>query len=433
MIATSAVLFTDRTLYPGSAAALPVVGTALVIAAGANATTGSAESVLLQRPWMQYIGKVSYAWYLWHWPMLILLPAWAGHPLSLGGRLEVVVIAFWFAVLTHFLEDASHRSGWSLRRWVPVGLGLSASTVALALVIGTSLPPLVGTGTARAAATLKTADISTVQAALTRSMRIHALPRNLTPALTRIPEDLPVSFGDGCHAALLQSTARGCTYGDPTATRTMVLLGDSHAQQWLGALIPDARAAHWKIVAYTKAACSIADIPLWSSDLNRPYTECATWRTQALAQIRALRPALIVASQSNGVPWNTISDSTWATKTVASLQTLVSKGTRVIYIGDTPQTAADPTPCLQQHVNDAIACAYPRAKAYTYFPNRHTVLRNAVTAAGFGYVDPLDFFCGAMCPAVVDNMVVRRDPGHITNTYATWLAPMLTPIFKDPT
>ena len=45
--------------------------------------------------------------------------------------------------------------------------------------------------------------------------------------------------------------------------------------------------------------------------------------------------------------------------------------------------------------------------------------------------DPLNFFCGLWCPAVVGNMVVRRDTGHITNTYAAWLAPMLTPIFKD--
>ncbi len=50
--------------------------------------------------------------------------------------------------------------------------------------------------------------------------------------------------------------------------------------------------------------------------------------------------------------------------------------------------------------------------------------------ANIGYVDTIDFFCGvAMCPAVVDNMLVHRDEGHITNTYAMWLKPMLAPIF----
>jgi hypothetical protein len=29
----------------------------------------------------------------------------------------------------------------------------------------------------------------------------------------------------------------------------------------------------------------------------------------------------------------------------------------------------------------------------------------------------------------VNNMLVHRDEGHITNTYAMWLKAMLTPIF----
>ena len=74
----SAVYYTSSTVYPGYAAGLPVLGAALLIGSGVLRNDKTPETALLQRPFMQYGGKVSYAWYLWHWPMLILLPlGWA--------------------------------------------------------------------------------------------------------------------------------------------------------------------------------------------------------------------------------------------------------------------------------------------------------------------------------------------------------------------
>ena len=75
------------TPYPGSAALLPVLGAALVIGAGCAAPARGCGRVLELRP-MQAIGRVSYSWYLWHWPIL-LVALWSvapvlGHNLWLG-------------------------------------------------------------------------------------------------------------------------------------------------------------------------------------------------------------------------------------------------------------------------------------------------------------------------------------------------------------
>jgi peptidoglycan/LPS O-acetylase OafA/YrhL len=430
-VLTSALVYSDTTLYPGAAATVPVVGTALIIASGAHRQTWSAETVLLERRPMQLMGKYSYSWYLWHWPMLVLLPALAGHPLGLWSRLEVVGLALWLAVLTYFLESASRRSSWTYRQWLPTGLSLSAGTVVAALVVSVSLPTLVGNGIERQVRRLDTADVSTVQAALADAMHISALPRNLTPGLGKAPQDEPQTNGEGCHASLLETRVLACTYGDLSAQRTAVLLGDSHAQQWLGPLSLDAKAKGWKVVTYTKAACPVAQLTVWNDDLKRTYNECDAWRKAAFAKVRASKPELIIASQSDAVPWSSVTDKEWAERTRASLQSLAGTASRVLYIGDTPQTKADPVSCLEQHLDDAKACAYPRAAAYPYFPERRAVLRSALNEAGFQTLDPMNFFCGTSCPAVVGNMVVRRDQGHITNTYATWLAPVLMPIFED--
>src|SRR5262249_8139898 len=61
------------TLYPGSAALLPTLGAALVIGAGCAEPARGCGRVLGLSP-MRAIGRISYSWYLWHWPVLIFAP-----------------------------------------------------------------------------------------------------------------------------------------------------------------------------------------------------------------------------------------------------------------------------------------------------------------------------------------------------------------------
>ena len=95
-VLASCFAVSDATAYPGTIAMVPVAGTALVIAAG----VGRARRVerFLGEALAQCLGRVSYAWYLWHWPMLVLAPSVVGHPLDVGGRLIVVWLSLLAAV-----------------------------------------------------------------------------------------------------------------------------------------------------------------------------------------------------------------------------------------------------------------------------------------------------------------------------------------------
>ena len=77
MIGAAAVLFDAATPFPGVAALVPVVGTALLVAAGAAERRSWPGPLLASRP-MQFFGRISYSLYLWHWPLIVLGAAACG-------------------------------------------------------------------------------------------------------------------------------------------------------------------------------------------------------------------------------------------------------------------------------------------------------------------------------------------------------------------
>ena len=114
------------TPYPGTAALLPMLGAALVIGAGCATPTQGCGRVLALPP-MRAIGRVSYSWYLWHWPVLVLAPALLGHPLGLAGRLAAVA-ALRRAGRAH---PALHREPVAIRRSAaPLSAGAASRSAA---------------------------------------------------------------------------------------------------------------------------------------------------------------------------------------------------------------------------------------------------------------------------------------------------------------
>jgi SGNH domain-containing protein len=69
VVLLSCITLKTGTPYPGTAALLPVLGTALVI--GGDFAGRGAGWLLSMPPMppMRAVGRVSYSWYLWHWPV----------------------------------------------------------------------------------------------------------------------------------------------------------------------------------------------------------------------------------------------------------------------------------------------------------------------------------------------------------------------------
>ena len=94
---------------------------------------------VLALPPMRALGRVSYSWYLWHWPVLVLAAPLVGHPLGLTARLATVVISCGLAVLTlRFIENPL-RFAPSVRRSGTRSLALGGVATAVAVCVGVAL------------------------------------------------------------------------------------------------------------------------------------------------------------------------------------------------------------------------------------------------------------------------------------------------------
>ncbi len=110
LVALGGIVITEATPFPGWAAILPVAGTAMAVAAGTRAVAPLHARVLGWGPF-RYVGRISYSLYLWHWPVLVLVPIALGGPLPLAGRVALVVlVAVPLAALSQrFVEDPLRR------------------------------------------------------------------------------------------------------------------------------------------------------------------------------------------------------------------------------------------------------------------------------------------------------------------------------------
>ncbi|GAA1631173.1 acyltransferase family protein [Actinoplanes couchii] len=425
IITAGALSFDETTPWPGVATLVPVLGTVAVIAAGGN-------RLLETRP-MRWLGRMSYGWYLWHWPLLVLAA-----PVSLPDRGGAAAVALGLAVLSHHLLEnpvRRHRL-WSVRPKLGLALGLVLAALAAALAgAGMVRPPGIPThGSAPDTGRV-------VAAAGNPAARLHRLlvdantatdlPGNLTPDFEEAVAQRLAPQRDGCHVGLTGPfRPRGdCSY--TTGSRTVVLFGDSHALQWFPTMEELARKRGWRLYSFTRSSCSPAGIALDERRAQSRYVECDRWRADVLARIARLQPAMLVVSSSvnyrqvlTGAPADP--DAVWQTGWVRSLAALKRAAGQVVVLGDTPFLKVAPADCLSSNATNIAGCADPRAEVLPE-PRWREIQRATAVAAGVPVVDPVPWLCADRCPLVVGDTMVYRDSNHLTEAYARLVAPVLEP------
>ncbi|WP_256841267.1 acyltransferase family protein [Ornithinimicrobium cryptoxanthini] len=136
-LASSATLLGPATPWPGSAALLPTLGTAAVIAGGFAARSRGPVRLLGAAP-MREIGATSYSLYLWHWPLLVVAAAAWGE-LSLWQGVAIAALSYVPARLTYALVENPIRSAPVMSRLPTLALGLGAACTVLGVGAGLTL------------------------------------------------------------------------------------------------------------------------------------------------------------------------------------------------------------------------------------------------------------------------------------------------------
>jgi peptidoglycan/LPS O-acetylase OafA/YrhL len=419
--------FDALTPFPGLAALVPTLGAAGLLLAGSSVLRPPAGSPLwlLSRAPVRYVGRISYAWYLWHWPALVFAAAILG-PLPPVAGLAVALVSLGPAAFTHHLVENPVRRARSLARLpnrsLALGLGCTAIALAAGMAVALSQPTF---GTAPLAQTMGA-----------RALVAQPSPQEVAVALRPNPLDASANRGpvvaDGCLVGIEGDRSGDCLYGDPAGSHTVILFGDSHAMQYFSPLELLAEAHHWRLLVLTKRECTPGEVTVRNVLSGRRYSQCDAWRERSLRRIEAAsQEATVVMSGSTGyTAYGPDGEALHDAANAAALQAgyaetltrIDDAGLPAVLIRDMPASPHDVPSCVSEHPKHLRACAFEQVRRR----NREFDVRAAHEAPRVILLDLTPEVCpGGLCRAVIGNALVYRDRFHLTSTFARTLSSWL--------
>ncbi|WP_191968578.1 acyltransferase family protein [Cellvibrio sp. KY-GH-1] len=419
LVGSCAIFYNKHTHFPGFAAALPVLGAALILLAGAiGKNTVYLNKVMGIKP-LQYMGLISYSLYLWHWPVIVfaqeLWPEFTG----IYAIVSLFIVSAVLAELTYRFIEQPFRNV-SGKFYLPAKSALiscGAASIFLVLIAG-------GYGWQVKSWQLFSDQLAQEYVPDTSPEFTGYVPRNLAPDLRQVSKSVPKIYNDGCHDDLIAEVAAGCVFGDTNARKTYVLYGDSHAAQWFPALQKYSEKNGVRLVTFTKSSCPATDIDvIWRGG---EYTSCVNWRKKVLKKINQLNPDVVIVSSYYGARASLdMEDSSkeWMQGLVRMFTSFPEK-TQVVIIGDTPSFTRTPALCLSKNLSDTDKCAEPRGNVVDL--QLADMEEKVARDHHQHYIDMNRYLCtDSTCGLIVGNVLIYRDRHHITVEFSEKLADVL--------
>ncbi len=420
-ILIAGVKFSAGTQFPGYAALLPVVGSALVIVGGLGGAPRLGVGAVLRYQPFQFVGDVSYAFYLWHWPILVIVAEHLGHPLTVRQNLGLLVVGFAVSVVSYLTVENPMRHA-KLLAMPRAALALWPATVAMVLAVTSfaivSEPALAEAAPPHAAIVAHPLDTyhRLVAASVTPARLAQPIPSVLHPTVAQLGKDAP-SVAGCIHRSAAGKT---CTLGDLHAHRSFAVLGDSHAAAWMSAFDYFAIHHHYRLIVLVHEGCTIG---IASTGID-PVGHCGSgWFGMMLHHISDDHPQFLVVAQYFDPRVPPAQMYLGLRQELKAFDRIVP---RVVVMEDPPHhPLIDPVDCLLQSGATLGDCTliFPADMNAQY-----------ATIAGIVHSHPSDrylrtrqWFCAdGKCPMVVARMIAFRDTDHISDTYARWLAPAVS-------
>ena len=396
--------------YPGWWGLLPTAGTALLVVAGPSTALGR---LVLARPWLRYLGLISYPLYLWHWPALVFLRIVdSPNPPSTHKALALLASVALAALTYRYLEQPVRRR--ATARAVPrlaIGMGALGVVAAIASLPAVPLPRGPGLSAAE-----------------------DGRRRDLNFTL-HLPQTVPCADATR-RAAAFPTYCLQARPGQPDA----VLLGDSHAYALFYGLADVDRRRNWLVLA--SSSCP----PLLGVHVRVAGRDCLP-RTEAAVRAVAADPALTtvvlsflgsyadpdgpllrdergetilaetVALAEDGTPGAGNADlmARGLERTVA---TLASAGKRVVVYVDVPELPFSPRDCVDRPFarRRVAACELQRSEILRRQAGLRAVIARVLQSRPLAQpYDPLPLICDApTCRIERGDLLLYRDHHHLS-------------------
>ena len=408
MIGIAAASYDKLTPFPGFAALLPCVGTALLIAWSHLQTR---VVVALSNPVLVWVGLISYPLYLWHLPLLVLARQYllrepAPHEIAILYLVAVVLAA----VTWHFIEKPIRaRKSPLLTRHL---FATAAAVTVIAIVAGTGLRT--------------TKEFAALPA---DAARILAVAKDFAPsraACHNWDRRRPEQFAD-------------CVMGDRDQPGfDFALWGDSHGGAVAGVVDAVGRELAMKGVQLTTDGC----LPLLGVDVtsNGAATDCAARNEAALTLLlqNQVRQVILAGSwiQYLGDYTMVIRAPGWADAGLHStallsrqlnqtINRLQASGIEVLILG--------PVPDIGWNVPSVLTASAWRGRALPDGPpfgdfmahqRRVLAILREAEQGGAAILYPHEQLCRTTCIVRLDDQVLYSDNEHLSTAGANLLHPL---------
>ena len=386
-LAAGLLLIGSNNTYPSALALLPTLGTVALLWAGAGTYKPCVVIYLGSTP-MQTLGGLSYAWYLWHWPVLIIGQHLLPIQDHVGNTVLAIVMSLLAAIATRYgIEN-------------PIRYGRPAK-----------LHPAWQIGLALCAMVLLNSQI----------LRWHTetrdhLARSTESLYARAAADLPMIYQHGCDDWYQSDQLKPCTYGRDEAPYTAVLLGDSIGAQWFTTLTEMLDPQDWKIIVLTKSSCPMVDEPFFYQRIHREYTECTIWRERAIAWLQQQQVQRLFIG---GTASSDYTPQQWTNGTLRILNKLAPHADAIYVIEANPTLPFNGPDCLRLHNPQHCQSSSANAKYQQVAANLPEAVAQQPKAH---WLETASFVCPqSQCQALrmdAGEVVVFRDSQHLTATFA---------------
>jgi hypothetical protein len=260
------------------------------------------------------------------------------------------------------------------------------------------------------------------------------------PAWTFVGNTLVTPSCNPRQTPSLISHPKPCSFGSSKATKTVVLVGASHAGMWMPAFKSMASTDFYQFKAFIYAGCPplLTDFTVSPFDRDGKYVtaeDCAMWNQNVADAVNALHPyAVIVTGGSQSMTTQSGVLAEW----VRGMTQFINRfdATKKIIIGSTPvlNISTEMAKCVDSNTKHATTCNTTYNSASNSDITSLLLARDSQVAAATGarLVPAMSLVCTptsdakpvATCPAVVNHKLVYVDDNHLTAVYVTYVMPV---------
>ncbi len=397
-IVVASMTFDQFTDMPGTAALLPVVGTGLVLLMGSGERPTGVALLLVARP-LRSLGRVSYAWYLFHWPAIVLTAA----AIQRSSRFATSIAAIGSLGLAYLATSGIERPIRRSRRLARPTVMLGAAGLAAALTVASAL---------------------VIDGIAERKLRDPYLA-----SLLAIRDGRTETGSQNCLNETLRDGTSICVYGDPDSDTTVLLLGDSHAAQWAPAVEEAARRLSFRLIVRTRGGCPSYAVYVARTGDDEASEACISFRSESARLLQQIGPDLVVLTNADftsrllSSPRGRFLDrgeaiEAWGIAAAMLAEQITAAGADIAVIEDNPTQEREPIECLARH-RSVTLCSVLAERAVPPVAEISAVEQSALSS-----VLPISVFRTAplicdthRCWVERDGVTVYADRNHVSREF----------------